>query len=180
LIKTGKLREDLYYRIATVELTIPPLRERMEDLNLLIVGLLQQICKREKKTIAGVSDNLFDSLISYPYPGNIRELINLINSMVALAHPGEMLDIHLAPTRLVKSNPNKTHQQDDTDFIHGAIDLRDKLDETSKDWILRALHQNDWNISAAARSLKITRFGLQKMMKRLGIPFNRQNAQPRQ
>ena len=164
LIRAGQLREDLYHRIATIELTIPPLRERKEDLTPMIVGLLQQICKKEKKTIAGVSDKLFEALISYSYPGNIREMINLLTSMVARAHPGEMLDLHLAPNRLVKEQQNVQPES-----IQGTMDLREKLDETSKDWILRALHSNHWNVSATARSLKITRFGLQKMMKRLGI-----------
>jgi transcriptional regulator with PAS, ATPase and Fis domain len=173
LIQSGKLREDLYHRVGTVELSIPPLRERKEDLSLLVVGLLQQICKKEQKNIAGVSERLFESLLSYSYPGNIRELINLLTSMVALAHPGEMLDLHLAPGRLGKLE-RKTEPFKQTDFVNGPVDLRDKLDETSKDWILRALHLNDWNISAAARSLKITRFGLQKMMKRLRIPDHRQ------
>ncbi|MCI0411599.1 sigma 54-interacting transcriptional regulator [bacterium] len=173
LIRTGRLREDLYHRIATVELVVPPLRERREDLTLLIIGLLQQICKREKKTIAGISNRLFDSLVSYSYPGNIRELINLLSSMVALAHPGEMLDLHLAPNRLTQTEKHDPSRQPEIDFFHGQVDLRTKLDETSKDWVLRALHLHDWNISAAARSLKITRFGLQKMMKRLGIPDNK-------
>jgi transcriptional regulator with GAF, ATPase, and Fis domain len=56
------------------------------------------------------------------------------------------------------------------------VNLRDKVDETTRDWILRALHLNNWNVSAAARSLQITRFGLQKMMKRLAIDVNRQEA----
>jgi sigma-54 dependent transcriptional regulator, acetoin dehydrogenase operon transcriptional activator AcoR len=136
----------------------------------LVIGLLQQICKREKKSIAGISNPLFQALVSYSYPGNIRELINLLSSMVALAHPGEMLDLHLAPGRLTKSEKTERITLDEKDFANGPVDLRNKLDQTSKDWILRALHLNDWNISAAARSLKITRFGLQKMMKRLGIP----------
>jgi transcriptional regulator with PAS, ATPase and Fis domain len=173
LIKAGRLREDLYHRIGTVELSIPPLRDRKEDLPVLIVGLVQQICKKEKKTIAGISDRLFESLISYSYPGNMRELTNILNSMVALAHPGEVLDVHLAPDRLVKTARSR---DDRTEAIGGPIDLRNKLDETSKDLILRALHLNDWNISAAARSLKVTRFGLQKMMKRLGISDSRQDA----
>jgi transcriptional regulator with PAS, ATPase and Fis domain len=174
LIRAGKLREDLYHRIATIELLIPSLRERREDLPHLIIGLLQQICKSEKKTIAGISDKLFDALTSYSYPGNIRELINLLSSMVALGHPGEMLDMHLAPGRLTKLQQRESYEQTtETDFLGGPVDLRDKLNETSKDWILRALHLNDWNVSAAARSLRITRYGLQKMMKRLGIPDNK-------
>jgi len=173
LIKSGRLREDLYHRIATVELVIPSLRERKEELPLLIIGLAQQICKREKKSIAGISDRLFEALISYSYPGNIRELMNLLSSMVALAHPGEVMDFHLASGRLMKSVPSRDEQ---TEAIGGPIDLRNKLDETSKDLILRALHLNHWNVSAAARSLKVTRFGLQKMMKRLGIAENRQKS----
>ena len=182
LVNSGKLREDLYHRIATVELSIPPLRERKGDLPLLMIGLLQQICKKEKKTIAGISDKLFQSLLTYSYPGNIRELVNLLRSMVALAHPGEMLDLHLAPGRLMKSEPEdvsqgKTSSTGETEkfFLEGPVNLRDKVDETTRDWILRALHSNNWNISAAARSLQITRFGLQKMMKRLAISEHQQD-----
>jgi transcriptional regulator with PAS, ATPase and Fis domain len=167
LIRTGKLREDLYHRVASLEVTIPPLRERKEDLAPMIIGLLQQICRREKKQIAGISKKLLSILTSYSYPGNVREMINLLSAMVAMAHPGEMLDLHLAPGKLTQFHaPDQELEAPGEDLI----DLPAKLNETSKNWILRALNRHEGNISAAAKSLGISRFGLRKMMKRLGIP----------
>ncbi len=168
LIRTGKLREDLYHRVAAVEIEIPPLRERSEDIPYLLLGLLQQISKKEKKPIAGISKKLLSLLTRYPYPGNIRELMNILNSMIALAHPGELLDLHLVPAKLVQQGPD--FQAPEIDLSQSSLDLHGKLDELSKTLILRALHLQNWNITAAAKNLRITRFGLRKMMKRLGIP----------
>ena len=172
LMRSGRLREDLYHRIATLEVSIPPLRERKEDLPSMIVGLLQQICSRQDKTLAGISRNLLLVLTSYSYPGNVRELINLLSAMTALAHPGEMLDVHLAPGKLLQAGygtgmPDLEPDSEDEDHV----DLRSKLDETSRKWILRALKKHDGKIGPAAKSLGVTSFGLRKMMKRLGIPL---------
>lgn len=168
LIQSGKLREDLYHRVATVEILIPPLRERMEDIPQLIVGVLQQISKREHKSVGGISKRLFTALQAYSYPGNVRELVNLLSSIVALAHPGEILDVHLAPGRLLQEGAKLPP---DRIFDEDSLDLRQRVDEISKKLITRALNLNNWNMTAAARSLHVTRFGLRKMMKRLGIPL---------
>ena len=167
LIRSGKLREDLYHRVAAVEIAIPPLRERSEDIPILVLGLLQQISKKEKKPVAGISKKLLSVLSRYPYPGNIRELVNLINSMIALAHPGEMIDMHLVPAKLLQ--PGIEEPEPLLSTSEQPVDLHGKLDELSKTLILRALHQHNWNMTAAAKSLGITRFGLRKMMKRLAI-----------
>ena len=74
LISTQRLREDLYHRVAAVEIIIPPLRERKEDLKMLVSGLLQVISKREAKPISGLSRRLFAMMYSYSYPGNIRDV----------------------------------------------------------------------------------------------------------
>ena len=168
LIQSGKLREDLYHRVATIEILIPPLRERMEDIPQLIVGVLQQISKRENKPVGGISKRLFTSLQAYSYPGNVRELVNLLSSILALAHPGEILDVHLAPGRLLQEG-GKTPP--DHIFDEDSLDLRQRVDEISKRLIMRALNLHNWNMSASAKSLGVTRFGLRKMMKRLGIPL---------
>jgi transcriptional regulator with PAS, ATPase and Fis domain len=165
LIRSGKLREDLYHRVAAVEIAIPPLRERSEDIPVLVLGLLQQISKKEKKPVAGISKKLLSVLSRYPYPGNIRELINLLNSMIALAHPGEMLDLHLVPAKLLQPGNEPLEPITSPE----PVDLHGKLDELSKTLILRALHHHNWNMTAAAKALGITRFGLRKMMKRLAI-----------
>jgi two-component system, NtrC family, response regulator PilR len=172
LISHGKLRQDIYHRVAGVEIAIPPLRERREDVPLLLIGLTQQISRNEKKPVAGISKQLFSLLTNYSYPGNVREMTNLLESMIALAHPGEILDLHLAPGKLLEQGANI---QDDSQMAmnHGSIHLRQQVDELSRTLTLRALNLNDWNLTAAAKALGISRFGLRKMMKRLGIPLDK-------
>lgn len=170
LIRAGKLREDLYHRVASVEIEIPPLRTRKEDINPAVQGLLQQIIKKENKPIAGISRKLMSLLMSYSYPGNTRELVNILSSMVALAHPGEILDVHLAPEKLLQGQNIELEEIPREENIPESVDLRQTLDETSKGLILRALQLHDWNIAKASRYLNVTGYGLRKMMKRLGIP----------
>ena len=170
LISTQRLREDLYHRVAAMEILIPPLRERKEDLKMLVSGLLQFISKREARPISGLSRRLFAMLYSYSYPGNIRELVNIISAMVALAHRGEILDIHLAPGKLsegkeVKEDLEGTVRMDSPQNLHAQID------SYSRRLILEALNNCQWNISQTAKALKLSPFGLRKMMKRLDIPL---------
>ena len=176
LIQSGKLREDLYHRVATVELLIPPLRERTEDIPLLLIGVLKQISKKEKKPIAGISKELFSLLSAYSYPGNVRELVNLMSSIIALAHPGEILDLHLAPGKLLQQGAGIS-SQNDPNIAQDSIDLRGQMDQLSRKLIMRALLLHDWNMTDTAKSLRITRFGLRKMMKRLNIP-PKEKSQP--
>jgi transcriptional regulator with PAS, ATPase and Fis domain len=170
LISTQRLREDLYHRVAAVELQIPPVRERKEDLKAMVLGLLQQISKREGKPVAGISRQLFALLYTYSYPGNIRELINILSAMVAVAHRGEILDIHLAPAKLLEKRPeNKEH--DPTLRMDAPQDLHSQIDAYSRKLIIEALNLCQWNLSQTAKTLKVSPFGLRKMMKRLDIPF---------
>lgn len=93
--------------------------------------------------------------------------LSLLRSMIALAHPGEIIDLHLVPAKLLQQGAD--FQNPEVDLSQGSVDLHGKLDELSKTLILRALHLNNWNMTAAAKDLRITRFGLRKMMKRLAI-----------
>lgn len=87
-IKSGKFREDLFYRINTISIEVPPLRERKEDIPILIDFLLKQSQKETKKKIIKVEDGLIDLLVMYEYPGNIRELKNIIERLVVLSDDG--------------------------------------------------------------------------------------------
>ena len=169
LISTQRLREDLYHRVAAVEILIPPLRERKEDLKMLVSGLLQVISKREAKPISGLSRRLFAMLYSYSYSGNIRELVNILSAMVALAHRGEILDVHLAPENFPKEKKRK--KCEGTVRMDSPHDLHVQIDAYSRRLILEALTNCQWNISQTAKALKVSPFGLRKMMKRLDIPL---------
>ncbi|HEY7160521.1 MAG TPA: sigma 54-interacting transcriptional regulator, partial [Acidobacteriota bacterium] len=168
LIQGQKLREDLYHRLATIEIDLPPLRKRKEDLEILIPALLYQISKDENKHLAGISKRLMAILINYDYPGNIRELTNILRSMVALAHPGEVLDIHLIPEKVfdIRSIGNAAFLEEKKSQPY---DLRETVQNVTKDLIVQALAQNKGNIKKTADYLKVTTFGLRKTMKRLGI-----------
>ena len=170
LIAKGKLREDLYHRIAAVEIQIPPVRERKGDLELLIMGMLQNLSKREGKYIPGISQPLFAALHEYSYPGNVRELRNILSAMVALAHPGEVLDLHLLPDK-VRDGGIKDEMEGvvQADLEKGQIHLHQTIDEVTRKLIVHALKLHTGNITRAAQHLNVTPFGLRKMMKRLNI-----------
>lgn len=167
LIRTGKLREDLYHRLTAAEFYVPPLRDRKEDLEILIPAFIHQISEKEDKKLSGITKRLLALLINYSYPGNIRELMNILRAMVALSHPGEVLDIHLVPEKLLSTGPQRANFSDEPK--EEDVDLKTSVDEFTRKMILRALKRNDGNVSKAATQLKITTFGLRKAMKRLGI-----------
>jgi two-component system response regulator PilR (NtrC family) len=171
LIRAGMLREDLYHRIGTVELTVPPLRERKEDIELLCVALLRIISFREKKYIAGITRKLLSILSHYQYPGNVRELSNILSSMIALANSGEILDVHLAPGRLLEGATSPMSADEiQIDAAQNPINLREAVDDYTRKLVMQSLHAQDWNLTKTAKSLQMTTFGLRKMMIRLGIP----------
>jgi transcriptional regulator with PAS, ATPase and Fis domain len=169
LIQTHKLREDLYHRLGTVEIQIPPLRERPEDLEVIIPSLLHHIAQNENKRFPGISSRLLSLLLHYSFPGNIRELINILRSMVVLAHPGELLDIHLIPEKIIQSKESSGSFFSENALGKEPFDLRETLHDISRKMILYALNLHDGNIKKAAAHLKISTFGLRKMMKRLDI-----------
>lgn len=170
LIRDQKLREDLYHRLATVEIDLPPLRERKEDIPVLVPALLYKIAKKEDKRLSGISKKLMSLLMSYSYPGNIRELINILRSMVALAHPGEILDVHLIPEKILQPpTQSDTEELSKESFGEKPYDLRKTMQDKTKDLIVQALALHQGNVKKAAAHLKVTTFGLRKMMKRLGI-----------
>lgn len=170
LVAKGKLRQDLYHRIATVEIRIPALRDRKGDLEVLIMGLLQHLAKKEGKYIPGISQRLFASLHEYSYPGNVRELRNILSSMVALAHPGEVLDLHLLPEKVREGRiQEEVEALIQTDPDKSSIDLHQTIDEVTRKLVQHALKLHHGNITRAAQYLNVTPFGMRKMMKRLGI-----------
>jgi len=108
LIKKGLFREDLYYRINVVTLTLPPLRERREDIPLLVNHFLERFNRLSGKEMAGVSQEVLSILMAYDFPGNVRELENIIEHATVLCQggliEGQHLPDYLQPTRLFKES----------------------------------------------------------------------------
>lgn len=171
LLGSGKLREDLYHRLATVEIRLPALRDRKEDLQDLILLMLSRLAQEERKHFAGVSHKFMDVLLTYSYPGNLRELRNILRAVVAMAYSGEILDVHLLPARLLQPNdqPESLNELIRENLERESFDFHDVTSQVSKQFVESVLDHHQGNVRKAAEHMKMSEFGLRKMMKRLGI-----------
>lgn len=167
LVENGSFREDLFYRLNIVDIEIPPLRERKEDIPLLVETFLSR--HRQKNSIDyQLGQGVLDVLTAYNWPGNIRELENAIERAVALCQNGEiaLLDFP-GDVRKQSSVPE--------DPEHPVFDrdksLPDQMEEIEKAFILWALQQTDGQAAAAARILKITKQSLAYKLHKFGIGY---------
>ena len=156
-VAEGKFREDLYYRLAVVELTVPPLRDRREDIPLLLDHLRRRYAARFDLPDVRFSDALVAALSSRPWPGNLRELENAVARMLALSDGGT-LGVE-ALSRLGDDVPTATEPQG----------LREEVAAFERQLLQRALAACDGNQSEAARRLGVSRMTLLDKMKRHGL-----------
>jgi transcriptional regulator with PAS, ATPase and Fis domain len=162
-IQKDLFREDLYYRLNVISIALPPLRERREDISLLIDHFLKKYSEENQNSISDISKEARDLLLRYPYPGNIRELENLIERAVILCR-GEMITTQDLPFHL-KEEKSETLS---TSSKKGKT-LPESLEEIEKDSILRALHQHEGVQTKAAESLGISERVLRYKIKKYGI-----------
>ncbi|MCK5034230.1 MAG: sigma-54-dependent Fis family transcriptional regulator, partial [Calditrichia bacterium] len=155
-IKNGKFREDLYYRIAVVPITLPSLRERKEDIPLLVTHFLDKFAagKNVKFDL-----NVIDALQSYDWPGNIRELENLIERVLVFLQ-NDSITLKDIPDFIFKTDKNE---------INTVFDVDGSLDGIQKEAIVNALKKSDGNKSKAARNLNIPRHVLLYKIKKYNI-----------
>jgi DNA-binding NtrC family response regulator len=166
-IKKGSFREDLYYRLNVVEINLPPLRERKDDITLLIEYFLRKYNKRFKKSVTGIAADILEKLLQFNYPGNVRELENMIESAIAL-EPGEILSIESFPPYLVEQVNDKSI---DVKIVSNNFTLAKKalVDAFEKKFISNSLQQTSGNVSEAARHSGIERQSFQRLMKKHNI-----------
>ena len=174
LVKQGTFREDLYYRVNVIAMRLPALRERPGDLPLLIEEFIARSSRGMGKTISGVSDAAMEVLRRYPWPGNIRELENVIERAVILAKhakldvddlPDEMRFRSDAPAMAVDDREEETKAARPDE----AAALKDALKLPERDIILKVLAEVRWNRSEAAKRLGIHRSTLYHKIRQLGI-----------
>jgi DNA-binding NtrC family response regulator len=147
LVEEGKFRQDLFYRLETFSLRVPPLRERGEDIERLANFFLQQQQKSSDKTVRGISAEALDLLYRYPFPGNVRELQNAIERAFAFSSD-ETLSVDDFPQRIVEKS--------DTDQP-AVTSAWPTLDEHQSQYIRKVLEHTDGNKSQAAQILGVTR-----------------------
>jgi two-component system response regulator HydG len=159
----GVFREDLYYRLNVVNLDIPPLRERTEDIPLLARHFLEMFAKKNRKEIKGFTPVAMDRLIRYDWPGNVRELMNAVERAVVLARADYLDDTDFTIMQ------NLSGQSDEALPVFVEKDNNISLDQVEKAAILRTLKSVTGNKSEAARRLGITRKTLHKKLKKYGV-----------
>lgn len=154
MVEDGSFRQDLFYRINTIEIQLPPLRERREDIVLLAMHFLQQYREKYKREVSRLSDPLISQLNRYPWPGNVRELQHAIERAVILAQS----DV-LQPEHVFKKN-HSFSEDADTGF---------NLEETERELIRKALREFNGSITETARKLGLSRAALYRRIEKYGI-----------
>ncbi|PMP63676.1 MAG: RNA polymerase subunit sigma-54 [Caldimicrobium thiodismutans] len=180
LVKEKRFREDLYFRLNVISVEIPPLRERKEDIPLLCKFLLKKICERENIREKSISDRVMKIFMKYHWPGNIRELENLLERMVILSE-GEELDVEDLPPHLKNFEEPKVEKKDNLleercfftksflelpDLKKGEISLNDLLQEIEIYYLKKALELTGGVKSQAAQLLGLNRTTLIEKLKR--------------
>ncbi len=182
MLDKGAFREDLFFRLYVYPIEIPSLRERIQDVPLLIRYFLKRFSKKQGKKIETVSEQAMILLKSYGWKGNIRELVNLVERMVTMAPPGmNTLEPSLVPEDFRKDLPDEVRQKYTEEYRQApppeqnkgtteeSLSLRETLANQEKIAIEQALDSCNWNQSAAARQLQVSEHTIRYKMKKLGI-----------
>jgi transcriptional regulator with GAF, ATPase, and Fis domain len=168
LVAEQKFRKDLYYRVNVVPLYIPPLRERKEDVPVLVNYFFDKFCRRNEMPMKRVAPEAMKALMDYNWPGNVRELENVIERVSILT-----LDLIIQPRHLPGSIIGvplpKSVQVD-----NGS--LQQKISSIESYLIRQSLEENGWNVSNTARTLGLTRQGLQKKIRKYALKKSRTDA----
>jgi len=168
MIEEGKFREDLYYRLNVIPIKIPFLRERKEDIPLLIEHFVRKYSMANDKKIKTLSQDVLNSIISYDWPGNVRELQNIIERLVVMARNDEITTADLIKTPLVTPNSNiNTVVNDSNEMLD--IDLKEFTDNCEKEYIKTILTKNKGRIETSADCLKVGTKTLYRKMKKYNI-----------
>ncbi len=166
MVDEGKFREDLFYRLYVVVITLPPLRERQGDILLLLTHYLALFNEENAKQFEGFTPEAYALLVAYDWPGNIRELRNLVERMVVLSR-GTLLDVKDIPEQI----------REKTNGIAVKIDADLTVDEMEKQMVIQALKKTGGNRTKAAERLGISRRTLHRKLKQYGLGKGENDAE---
>jgi two-component system response regulator AtoC/two-component system nitrogen regulation response regulator NtrX len=167
-MEKGNFRQDLYYRLKVIDITIPPLRERREDIPILVEHYIKEFAERHNKVVEGIDPDALKQIMEFHWPGNVRQLVNILERAVVLAARPILRTEDLPEDLNIRSG-----------FSEGFLDelmhlpFKDAKERITthfmKEYLTRKLHNNQGNISHTAAELGIHRQSLQMMLRRLGI-----------
>jgi transcriptional regulator with PAS, ATPase and Fis domain len=156
MCKDGRFREDLYYRLSVVPISAPPLRERSEDIPLLVHHLVRSIRLRTEKPVQGVTEQTMKMLVNYSWPGNVRELVNVLEYAFVVCHDAFIAPHHLPPLAEKEQPREQRH-------------LSRALHRIEREELIQVLEKARGNRQEAARLLGVSRVTLWKQLKKHGI-----------
>lgn len=167
-VETGQFRQDLYYRLNVIELNMPALREMRQDIPLIAQAVLAKLCREAGRSACSLKDDALAMLMDYDYPGNVRELENILERTLALCFDSEIGKDELQLPHETRAIQETLFPMFPADF--GAnLPLQDYLDQLEKDSIVKALNESRYNRTRAAKTLGITVRSLRYRMERLGL-----------
>ena len=160
-VNAGRFRQELYYRINVIDLRVPTLQERASDIPLLANHILQKLAQEQYREPVTLQKSCIQALIDYPFPGNVRELENILERAMALCNGDiiELADLHLPQVDMQSTVKNNMEN----------LDLDSNLQEHEKELILNVLEKTKWNRTAAARLLGVSFRTLRYRLKKLGL-----------
>lgn len=156
LVREGKFRDDLFFRLNVVRITMPPLRERKEDIPLLVRGFLRHFCKANNKPLVDLTADAMDTLLTYNWPGNVRELRTAIEHGVVMA-TGQKITLRDLPMAVRQAAGASLPREISAAKAFGEKSSPLDIRETEKKLIMQALATTNGNVTAAAKKLGISR-----------------------
>ena len=162
LVEDGQFREDLFYRLSVVKVNLPPLRERKEDIPLLVEHFLKKQCAKYQIPAVSISDEALEVLARHNWPGNVRELENVVEHLVVLGEGDVVRPEHL-PADI------RQHRSRIANISLKLPEEGISLEDVEKEILLQALEKHDWHQTKAARYLSISRKTLIYRMEKYGL-----------
>jgi Nif-specific regulatory protein len=162
-VRQRRFRDDLYYRLNTLSICIPLLRDRIEDLPLLIEHFLYLFSLKTNRKVKGISKKAMNNLLTYSWPGNVRELEHAVERGYTLTEDNGIIELESLLDR------DRKDSEEELDLICDEKPLKEAVEILERKKIYKALEIHDWNVTRAAKSLSITREGLRKKINRYKI-----------
>lgn len=173
-VQEGRFREDLYYRLNVIPIAVPALRERKSDIPLLFSYFLDEFGKTRKRSLGGISNSAMEALYNYAWPGNIRELENLVERLTILKAQG-IIELEDLPEKY-RSGCAPSPASANVNIPESGMDFNSAVDAYENALILRALEKTGWNRNQAALLLKLNRTTLVEKIKKKGLRPPESNA----